>query len=106
MHDDRDRKGDEEYIGDDVGDAHGEQLRVALSALRSWIRYDLPVVGSGVALCQCGNEDHEESNDEKDAYTTQSPVVPFLPETFCQTLQELGNGELGHPDAGMGLVAL
>lgn len=42
--DDGDGKGDEEDIGNHVGGAHGDELCIALSALRAGVWHDLPIL--------------------------------------------------------------
>jgi hypothetical protein len=51
-----------------------------------------------LAFGQCGNNNNHKGDDQKDAYATQTPLVAFFPEAFGQALEELGYGDLGHPD--------
>lgn len=67
MDDDRDWECHQQNISHGIGDSHGKKLRVTLPALRSWIRFHLPVVFCGMAFGQGSNEDHEEGDDEEDA---------------------------------------
>jgi len=61
------RKCDEEYIGDNVGDTHSDELRKALSTLWTRIRGDLPVVIEWLALGNCRNDDGKKGDGKKDA---------------------------------------
>jgi hypothetical protein len=63
-HNHRDGEGDECEVGDDVHDAHGQELGVALPAFRARVWNYLPVVGEGLASGEvadyCGDECHSQ----------------------------------------------
>lgn len=61
----RDREDDEGNIRKDVQDTGGEELRVALSALRAWIRNNLPVVREGLAGSQITNYCSDEGDSKE-----------------------------------------
>jgi hypothetical protein len=97
--DDGNREGDKQDVCNNIGNPHGKELCVALSALRSWIRDNLPVLPERVAFCQCSNEYSNEGDEEEYANATQAPFVTLLPEAFGQTFEKFGYSELGHPYA-------
>lgn len=55
--DEGDGEDDEEEVGRYVGNGHGEELGVALPALRAGVGDDLPVVRYGAALSEVGDHD-------------------------------------------------
>ena len=63
-------------------------------------RNDLPIVSEGLALGQRGDKDGDKGDDEEDTDGPQANFVAHLPEALCHALEELGDGEFGHPDAG------
>lgn len=57
---DGDGKDDEHQVGEDVADGHGDELDIALSALTTRVRQDLPVMSEGVAFGDIANDNGEE----------------------------------------------
>lgn len=95
--DDGDGEHDQEQVSDNVACPHGDELRIALTTLRPWIRGDLPVVVKGLALRQ-GRDEHgdegcrkEEADDLEDILERTSPYLRRDPS------KELGYGKLGRP---------
>jgi hypothetical protein len=97
--DDRDREEDEKRVRYDICSTHRDELRVALPTLRSWIRNNLPIMCDWLALGECSDEDCEEGGDEEDLNRTKGNFIARLPHAGRQTLEELGYGKLGSPDA-------
>ena len=92
------REGDEQDVGNDISRAHGDQLRVVLSTLRTRIGHDLPVVAKRLTLGKSGDDNCNESCYEKDANAMQGEFIARTPHLDRDPLEEFGNGPFAHPD--------
>jgi hypothetical protein len=61
-----DREDDDGQVGDDIEDCGGDEVGVALSALRTWIWDHLPVVSEGLACSKVADDGGYESYSEED----------------------------------------
>lgn len=86
--DERDGKCDKEYIGDDVGGTHGNELRKALSTLWARIWYDLPVFMEWLTFGYCRNDNSDKSDGKEDADEAEDCLVSFVPAIVKDALQE------------------
>lgn len=62
----RDGEENEEKVGNDIADGHGEELDVALAALTSRVRKNSRVHAEGPAFDDVGDDDGDEGGDEGD----------------------------------------
>lgn len=80
--DDWDWEDDEEEVGDDVADSHGQELSIALSAasLDWWVvLIDLPVLGDWLALCHICYDDKQERQEKEESYREEHSLIALLP---------------------------
>ena len=78
-HDNRDRKDDEDEIGDDVGRAHGEELNGTLTALRARVGYHLPVVVIRLTLGLSGDDNSNEGDEEEPTDDLEADLIGSPP---------------------------
>lgn len=86
----------EEEVGDDVADGHGDELGVALAALTSRVRKDLPVHVEGPAFDEVGDDDGDEGGDEGDPNEDEGYFIRTLP-ADVEPFEEFQNGVFENP---------
>jgi len=100
--DHRERKDDEEDVGDDVGGTHGDKLRICLPTMWSRIWHHLPIMVKGMAFGKSCDEHGDEGNDQEGPNGAQDRLGTFGPEAREEAFQVLGDGKLCDPDASRG----
>ena len=105
LDDDGKREADEDQVGDYIGHAHRQKLSVALSAVRTWIRGNLPVAGEGLAFDERGHDDGAECYAEEPLDAAEQQVPASLPALIVYATKEFGNGEFGGPETGRMLAS-
>jgi len=86
--DERYRECDKEYISNNVGRTHGDELRKALSTLWTRIGGDLPVFMEWLTLGYCCNDNSEEGDGEEDADEAKYCLVSLVPAIVKDALQK------------------
>lgn len=85
--DNRDGKGHEEHIGDDVTRTHRDKLSHALATSCARVGNDLPVPVKGLTLGQSCYDHSKECHNEKPAYALKTEFVRSLPDLARKALQ-------------------
>ena len=90
-------KANKNYVGDDVGRTHGDELRDALSACCTWVWDDLPVVIERLTFGQRRDDYGDKGSRKEPPDALQPNFMRPLRELIRETLQELADCELGDP---------